>query len=130
MTPEEAFGEGMDKITADYKILLADGVVGYTGPTGPSRENEHLMGWKSKLFALAEADGLRAGLFYMHSPMLEYMGLDETPACIQLLHGDHRTDPGPNIYPYDQQAAAAWHRPRAEVELGAKLVAARVRHGV
>lgn len=117
----------MRDVAEDYRTLLADGIVGYTGRAGPIPEEECLNKWESELVALAEADDLEAALFYMHMDAATYratsdFGLDP---CIALLHGDHSRDPGSNIYPYDQQAAADWHRPRAEAAWGETLAKAR-----
>ncbi|HST13263.1 MAG TPA: hypothetical protein VLJ44_00255 [Gaiellaceae bacterium] len=118
-----------ETVWKDYRTLLADGIVGFTRSPTPSFEADHRT-WASTIIALAEADGLQAGLFYMHGDVGEMWATNDgaIDPCVHLLHGDHSSEPNSNIYPYDQQAAAAWFRPRAEVEWGESLVAARIRH--
>jgi hypothetical protein len=120
----------------DYRTLLADGVVGYQ--IGSFSAGSHRR-WASELIVLAERDGLQAGLRYMHADDADFEvflhagdrfldnGGGGTHPCVHLA-GDRLSGPGSNVYPYDQQAAAAWYRPRAEADWGESLAAARSRH--
>jgi hypothetical protein len=119
-----------------YRTLLADGAVGYE--IGSFRAGSHRQ-WASELVALAESDDLQAALRYMHADDADFEvflhaddqfldnGGGATHPCVHLT-GDQLSGHGSNIYPYDQQTAAAWYRPRADAACGETLVAARARH--
>lgn len=120
---ERLEADPLQGVVDDYRTLLADGVVGFTRARTWRVYDRDLRQWQSELTALAEADGLRAELSWMHNDDVEFWPL------LELTRRDGERMPGPNIVPYNQQAAAAWHRPRAEAEWGKVLAAARERAG-
>jgi len=114
------------RLLGDYRTLLADGVVGYTD----ERSLAHLDvdewkrprdAWSHALLRLAKSDGLKAGQAWVRDDDIAF------EVCVELVTRSGKLLGGPNIYPYDQAAMAAWHRPRAEAEWGEALERARAK---